>query len=110
MFANAELKFTGFRVEHNLRLVAADHLGSLIRTCFPDSKIAQPYACARMKASCLLNDAIAPDFMKPLVADMKGNLSSQCLDGGNDQDLLKMIPLTVRIYDANQRKNDFQVP
>jgi hypothetical protein len=100
----AELKFTGFLAEHNLPLAAADHLGSLIRTCFPDSKIAQSYACARTKASCLLNDAIAPDLMKSLVDDMMGNFFSLCVDGSNDQDLLKMNPLTVRIYDVNQRK------
>lgn len=100
----AELKFTGFLAEHNLPLAAADHLGSLIRGCFPDSKIAQSYTCARTKASCLLNDAIAPDLMQTLVCDMKRNFFSLCVDGSNDQDLLKMNPLTVRIYDVNQGK------
>ena len=43
----AEVKFTGFLAEHNLPLSAADHLGSLIRSSFPDSKIAQAYSCAK---------------------------------------------------------------
>lgn len=100
----AELRFTGFLAEHNLPLAAADHLGGLIRSSFPDSKIAQSYACARTKATCLLNDAIAPDLMMNLVSDMRTSLFSLCVDGSNDNGLQKMNPVTVRIYDVNQHK------
>ena len=100
----AEVKFTGFLAEHNLPLSAADHLGSLIRASFPDSKIAQAYSCARTKASCILNDAIAPDLLRSLVADMKMHAFSLSVDGSNDQDTQKMNPVTVRIFDINQHK------
>jgi hypothetical protein len=100
----AEVKFTGFLAEHNLPLSAADHLGSLIRSSFPDSKIAQAYSCARTKASCILNDAIAPDLLKSLVADMKVNVFALSVYGSNDQDQQKMNPVTVRIVDINQHK------
>lgn len=100
----AEVKFTGFLAEHNLPLSAADHLGSLIRSSFPDSKIAQAYSCARTKALCILNDAIAPDLIKSLVADMKVNVFALSVDGSNDQDQQKMNPVTVRIFDINQHK------
>lgn len=104
MARKAEIKFTGFLAEHNLPLSAADHLGSLIRASFPDSKIAQSYSCARTKASCILNDAIAPDLLKSLIADMKINLFSLSVDGSNDQDTEKMNPIAVRIFDINQHK------
>ena len=100
----AELKFTGFLAEHNLPIAAADHLGHLIRNCFPDSKIAQNYSCARTKASCLLNDAISPDLLDDLIKDMKINFFTLCVDGSNDQNLQKMNPVTVRIFDINQQK------
>jgi hypothetical protein len=86
------VKFTGFLAEHSLSLSAADHLGSLIRASFPDSKIAQAYSCARTKASCILNDAIAPDLLQSLVADMKLNVSALSVDGSIDQDQEKNEP------------------
>jgi len=51
-----------------------------------------------------LNDAIAPDLLKPLVADMKVNVFALSVDGSNDQDQQKMNPVTVRIFDINQYK------
>ena len=100
----AELKFTGFLAEHNLPLASADHLTSLVRECFPDSKIAQSYACSRTKASCILNGAICPDLKQSLVEEMKTFVFSLSTDGSNDQNLEKMNPLTVRIFDINQHK------
>ncbi|XP_078535996.1 uncharacterized protein LOC144822404 [Lissotriton helveticus] len=88
----AEIKFTGFLAEHNVPSAAADHLGHLIRTCFPDSKIAQGYACGRTKATCVLNDDIAPELLPDLVADMTSSAFSLCVDGSNDQGIEKMNP------------------
>jgi len=80
----AAVKFTGILAEYNLPLAAADHLGSLIRASFPDSKIAEAYCCARTKASCIVNDAVAPDLLKSLVADMKVNVFALSVDGSNE--------------------------
>ena len=46
----AEIKSTGFLAEHNLPIAAADYLSSLIKECFPDSKIDRSYSCARAKS------------------------------------------------------------
>ena len=43
----AEVKFTGFLLEHNLPIAASDHAGPLFKSMFPDSKIAHYYGCAR---------------------------------------------------------------
>ena len=49
----AEVKFTGFLLEHNLPIAASDHAGPLFRSMFPDSKIAHYYGCARTKTSII---------------------------------------------------------
>ena len=46
----AEIKSTRFLAEHNLPIAAADYLSSLIKECFPDSKIDRSYSCARAKS------------------------------------------------------------
>ena len=58
----AEIKFTGFLTEYNLPIVVANHLSALVKECFPDSKIAQPYSCAKIKTFCVLNRVIYPDL------------------------------------------------
>ena len=65
----AEIKLTGFLAEHNLPMALADHLTSLVRECFPDSKIAKSYTCSHTKASCILNGSICPDLKENLVED-----------------------------------------
>ena len=90
--------------EHNLPIAAANHLSSLVKKCFPDSKIAQSYACAKTKAFCILNGAIYPDLQQRLINEMKESVFSLSADGSNDQNMEKMNPVTVRIYDVNQHK------
>ena len=100
----AEIKFTGFLAEHNLPIAAANYLSSLVKECFPDSKIDQSYACAKTKAFCILNGLIYPDLQQRLTNEMKESVSSLSTDGSNDQNMEKMNPVTVRIYDVNQHK------
>ena len=47
----AEVRFTGFLATHNLPIASADHLAHLIRSSFPDSKVAQAYQNGKTKAS-----------------------------------------------------------
>ena len=100
----AEIKLTGFLAEHNLSIAAADHLSSLIKECFPDSKIACSYSYARTKSSCILNGAIYPNLQQSSIDDMKVSIFSLSTDGSNDQSLEKMNPVTVRIFDINHHK------
>ena len=66
-YMKAEIKFTGFLTEHNLPIVVANHLSALVKECFPDSKIAQPYSCAKTKTFCVLNRVIYPDLQQSLI-------------------------------------------
>ena len=99
-----EIKLTGFLAEHNLPIAAADHLSSLIKECFPYSKIARSYSCARTKSLYILNGAIVPDLQQSLKDEMKVSVFSLSTDGSNNQNLEKMNPVTVRIFDINQHK------
>ena len=60
-----------FLTGHNLPIAAADHLSSLIKECFLDSKIAQSYSCPRTKSSCILNGTVYLDFQRSLTSEME---------------------------------------
>ena len=89
-------------MEHNIPLAVSDHAGPLFRKMFPDSTIAKKYSCARTKTTAVLNGAMAPDMILSLVDLMKAEPFSVNVDGSNDNDLLKMYPLCVRIFDINR--------
>ena len=45
----AELKFAMFVAEHNIPFQAMDHLTEVMRSAFPDSKIASEFTCKHTK-------------------------------------------------------------
>ena len=98
-----EVKVTGFLAEHNVPIAVADHLGPLFKDIFPDSKIAKNYACGKTKTACISNRAIKPDSQKNLIDNIKNNSYSISTDGSNDIGLKKMNPVTVRLFNINQR-------
>jgi hypothetical protein len=56
----AEVRASMFLCQHNLPLSTLDHLGPLMRSIFPDSKIAAKFRCGRTKTSAIIN-AIGPE-------------------------------------------------
>lgn len=78
----------------------------LIRSAFPDSKVASSYHSASTKATCMLNLAVAPLLVESLVESMSNHPFSLSIDGSNDSGLKKM---TVRIFDyeANRLSTRF---
>lgn len=91
-----------FLVEHNVPLAVNDHLSPLLRDIFPDSKIAEEYACARTKSTCIVNRSLAPYYKSELVDTMKSGPFSVAIDGSSDNGREKMNPMTVRFYDINR--------
>ena len=71
-----EVKVTGFITEHNIPFAVADHLGSLFKDIFHDSKIAKNYACGKTKTTCILNRAIKLELQKSSINQMKKDCSS----------------------------------
>ena len=80
----AEVKITETLVQHNVPLAVADHLGPLLKECFKDSRTAQEYRCARTKMSSIVNEALAPHFMRELVDQMREQPYTLVTDGSND--------------------------
>lgn len=97
------MKVANFMVEHNLPVAVANHLGSLFKDVFPDSKIAKHYACGSTKSTCIINGSLAPYFRASLVVTLKSQPFAIAIDGSNDNGLKKMNPLTVRLYNGESR-------
>ena len=58
-------------MEHNLPFEASNHAGPLFRKMFPDSEIAQKYGCAATKTAAIVNYALAPEMLAPVVDYLK---------------------------------------
>ena len=72
----------------------------MIRKVFLDSKVASKYHSASTKATCMLNEAVAPMLISDLLSNMRSQTFSICIDGSNDTELEKMNPITVQIHDV----------
>jgi hypothetical protein len=95
----AEVRASMFLCQHNLPLSTLDHLGPLMRSIFPDSKIAAKFRCGRTKTSAMIN-AIGPECLKVTVDAMKISPFSICTDGSSDNGLVKMNPMLIHVMTA----------
>ena len=85
----AEVLFTGFLVEHNVPMSAADHAGKLFKQMFdvPGTNprdIVQRYSSGRTKTSHIM-ETLAADRQDPLIAHMRTSPFSLSTDGSNDR-------------------------
>ncbi|CAB4036850.1 PREDICTED: uncharacterized protein LOC107326933 [Paramuricea clavata] len=96
----AELQMAVLTASSNVPLAFHDNLSPV----FPDSKIASKYRSASTKATCMLNEAVAPMLIEDLLQSMKLHPFSLSVDGSNDEGLEKMNPLTVRIFYINANR------
>ena len=99
--SRAEEKIAVLMAENNIPLAFSNHLSRMLPKLFPDSKIAQKYSTAATKTTCVINEAIAPHFLRETVNIIKCSPFSLLTDGSNDSGLEKMNPLTVKICDVN---------
>ena len=98
----AKLLFSGFLVEHDPPLIAADHTAKLFRNMLPDSKIVNKYRCGRTKTTHMLARAVS----KQIISDLKQELLltpwyGLATDGNSDEDD-KLLPVSVRHVDKVQ--------
>ena len=68
---------------------------------FPDR---QKITCGRIKASAVLNDAIAEDLKENLVDKLRLAPFSIAIDGSNDTGPEKMNPMTVKLFEISSHK------
>ena len=57
----------------------------------------------KTKASCMLNESLAPHFLQETFQIMKNDFYLLSTDGSNDTGLEKMNPLTVRLDSSKSR-------
>ena len=100
----AEILHTNFIIQHNMLFLTADHMTHLYPKMFPDSKIANQFACSRTKTSCILNDAMMPNLHDYIVSYMKEQPYSLVNDGSSDSGVDKMNPVCALIFDVNKSK------
>ena len=82
----AEIYSSTFIAEHNLPFLAADHFNKLCKVMFPDSKIAQEFACGRTKTTSL-----APVFNNEVVQSCCTSTFTLLCDGGNDNQIESIL-------------------
>ena len=97
----AELYFTSFIVEYNLPFASSDHFTKLCKLMFPDSQIAQRYACGKTKTKAIVSHALAPTVNARVnEACVQGPFTILC-DGGNDRLDKKYFAIIVRFWDES---------
>ena len=90
----AEVMWVNFLVEHGIPFIASEHVGKLFATIFPDSKIAQQFACGKTKAKSIAK-ALAKEDQIETVKKMKKGPFVIGTDGSND-DGTKYYPIVVK--------------
>ncbi|XP_063966229.1 uncharacterized protein LOC135156785 [Lytechinus pictus] len=98
---NAEVSFTEFIIEHSIPLSVADHCGKLFKKMFPDSQIAQKYACGRTKTSYIV-DTLGKDSQKRILNSIRESPFSMATDGSTDYEDVKLYPVCVRYFDPKE--------
>ena len=100
----AEIYFATFIAEHNLPFLTADHFTKLYKKMFPDSKIAEGFACGRMKITAIVKCALAPALNAEVIAKCQKSPSTILCDGGNYMIEKKYFAIMVRYWSQSARQ------
>lgn len=92
----AEIKMSGFMVEHNISFDTMNHLCDLLKDCFPDSEIAQNFQMKATKCKAVIKNVIAATQKEILAAKLKTNLFSIMVDEATDISATKTLCVVVR--------------
>ena len=98
----AEARMSMLVIHHNTFFNLSDHLTPYINNEFKGSRAAENFSCGRTKTAAIVN-CVGDKFELDLIADLKKLTFSLMLHGNNDNGLLKMFPVTVRISDINHQ-------
>lgn len=100
----AEVKLSGFLVEHNLSFRTMDHMTELLKDIFPDSKIAQQISLKRTKATAIATAVIGETEKEALAAKLKQSKFSAISDESTDISTQKSSCIVVRFYDEKTKQ------
>ena len=100
----SEIYFATFMAEHNVPFLAADHFSKLCKSMFPESKIAQQFACSRTKTTAIIKKALPPTFSDEVVQTCRTSPFTLLCDGDNDQSHQKYFGIMVRYWDKKLKQ------
>lgn len=100
----AEIKLSAFLAEHNIAFLAINHLESVLKNIFKDSKICQKINLKRTKATNIIKNVIAPSEKEVLSKKINREKFSIMMDESTDIACESTICIVVRFYDHEHRK------
>lgn len=80
----AEIGLAAFFVEHNIAIMAADHLVELVKKLFHDSEIAKRVTLDRTKCTAVMKNILAKSEKEQIVLDLKTVPFSVLVDESTD--------------------------
>lgn len=105
MTTRAELLILFKKNSNNESLRSCDNLTEVLKTAFPDSKIAASMTLGHTEAGYLITDALGPHFRKQLLSDIKENLYySISFDETTNSAKEKELQICVRYYSDTQKQ------
>ena len=104
----SEMRWVTFLVEHNVALLASDHV-SVVKQICPDSDLAKKMSCGRTKATYLLRHGICEELFDRLLQRLRRNESndtffSLMLDESNEAGARKFLIILIRYFDEDTNK------
>ena len=71
---------------------------------FPDSKIAERFACGRTKTTAIVKHALAPALNAEVIAECQKSPLTILCDGGNDVIETKYFAILVRYWSESAKQ------
>ena len=97
----AEVIHSLWLVENNLPIATADTSSKTLKRMFPDSQLANKFACGRTKTTAIVK-TLAYDRTSSLINIIRNNPFALSTDGSNDD--LKLYPIVVRVFNYNNNQ------
>ena len=96
---SAEVKMVMMLVQH-IFFNLSDHLTPIIKQKFKENTATQKFSCCLTKTAGIIN-YLGEHYFNSIVNEKHELPFSIMHDDGNDNGLVKMYPITVRIFDIN---------
>ena len=82
----AETQLDLFLAKYNVAFFVSDHASKLLKKMFPDSKLQKNFGCARTKATAIVKEDLAPNYIKNLAVSLASQSFSILMDESNDEE------------------------
>ena len=92
-----------FIAEH-AAVMTCDHLSSLCKNCFPDSKVASQIQIKRSKCSGIIKNILYPHFMDDITKAVGNDHYSLLLDESTDISDTKYLGIAIIYFDSLKKK------